>query len=108
MEIFLDYSWPGNVRELQGALEYAFVVAASGLIAPEHLPPKLGSPEPSPENPREAWSVKEADEKTALMEALRQTGGNQSKAAALLGVTRVTVWHRMKKHGIDVQKLITA
>jgi len=42
------------------------------------------------------------------MEALRQTGGNQSKAAALLGVTRVTVWHRMKKHGIDVQKLITA
>ncbi len=108
MKIFLDYGWPGNVRELQGALEYAFVVAADGLIAPEHLPPKLGSPEPSPENPREAWSVREADEKTALIEALRQTGGNQSKAAALLEVTRVTVWHRMKKHGIDVRKLITS
>ena len=108
MKIFLDYPWPGNVRELQGALEYAFVVAADGLIAPEHLPPKLGSPEPSPENPREAWSVREADEKTALIEALRQTDGNQSKAAALLEVTRVTVWHRMKKHGIDVRKLITS
>ena len=46
------------------------------------------------------------DEKTALIAALRQTGGNQSKAAALLGVSRITVWHRMKKYGIDVKKLI--
>jgi transcriptional regulator with PAS, ATPase and Fis domain len=49
-----------------------------------------------------------AEEKTALVDALRQAGGNQSRAAALLGVTRVTVWHRMKKHGIDVRKLVTA
>ena len=42
------------------------------------------------------------------MDALRQTQGNQSQAAALLGISRVTVWHRMKKYGIDVRKLITA
>ncbi len=107
MKIFLDYPWPGNVRELQGALEYAFVVAADGLIAPEHLPPKLNSPGLSRGNPREACAVR-VDEKTALIDALRQTGGNQSKAAALLGITRVTVWHRMKKHGIDVRKLVSA
>ncbi len=108
MQIFLDHPWPGNVRELIGALEYAFVVAESGLIAPWHLPPKLSSQRPSPANPPEAGAAPDSDEKTALVNALRQAGGNQSQAAALLNVSRVTVWHRMKKYGIDVHKLITA
>ncbi len=108
MKILLEHPWPGNVRELKGVLEYALVVAADGLIAPEHLPPKLGFQERTPATPPTAGAVADADEKAALINALRQTRGNQSKAAALLGVTRVTVWHRMKKHGIDVQKLITA
>lgn len=107
MQIFLDHPWPGNVRELQGALEYAFVVAEAGLIAPAHLPPKLHSRKLSPETPPEAGAVPAADEKTALINALRQVGGNQSQAAALLGVSRVTVWHRMKKYGIDVHKQVT-
>jgi two-component system response regulator HydG len=107
MKIFLDYPWPGNVRELKGALEYAFVVTEGSLIEPSHLPPKLHSRTPAPETPPQAGAVPEADEKTALVNALRQAGGNQSKAAALLGVSRVTVWHRMKRYGIDVHKLVT-
>jgi len=106
MKIFLDYPWPGNVRELKAALEYAFVVAEDGLIAPEHLPPKLGCLAPPRETPREAGGLPEAEERNTLIDALRQTGGNQSRAAALLGVSRVTVWHRMKKYGIDVRKLV--
>jgi transcriptional regulator of acetoin/glycerol metabolism len=39
---------------------------------------------------------------------LWQAGGNQSQAAALVGISRVTVWHRMNKSGINVHKLITA
>jgi len=107
MKIFLDYPWPGNIRELQGALEYAFVVAETGLIAPWHLPPKLSGMELIRKTPPETLTVGAGDEKTALVNALRQTGGNQSQAATLLGVSRVTVWHRMKKYGIDVHKLIT-
>ncbi len=107
MKVLFDHTWPGNVRELKGALEYAFVVAEGGLITPEHLPPKLGVPSLPPVFPPEAPSMPDADEKTALINALRQAGGNQSKAAALLGVSRVTVWHRMKKYGIDVHKLVT-
>jgi transcriptional regulator with PAS, ATPase and Fis domain len=107
MKIFLDYPWPGNVRELQGALEYAFVVAEHGLIGSGHLPPKLSGPELAREAP-EAGPAPEADEKIALVNALRQAGGNQSQAAVLLGVSRVTVWHRMKKYGIDVHKLVTS
>jgi two-component system response regulator HydG len=107
MQIFLDHPWPGNVRELQGVLEYAFVVAETGLIAPSQLPPKLSSQELSPKTPPENKAAPDSDEKTALINALRQAGGNQSQAAALLSVSRVTVWHRMKKYGIDVHKLIT-
>jgi len=108
MEILLEQPWPGNVRELKGVLEYAFVVATDGLLTPEHLPPKLSQRQYTPAAPPAAGAAAAADEKTALINALRQTSGNQSQAAALLGVTRVTVWHRMKKHGIDVRKLITA
>jgi transcriptional regulator of acetoin/glycerol metabolism len=89
-------------------LEYAFVVAENGLIAPSHLPPKLSSQEPALETPPEPAAIPDSDEKTALINALRQAGGNQSQAAAFLGVSRVTVWHRMKKYGIDVHKLISA
>jgi two-component system response regulator HydG len=108
MKIFLDHPWPGNVRELIGALEYAFVVAEAGLIAPSHLPPKLNSQELSPRTPPEDGAGIDSDKKTALIHALQESGGNQSRAAALLGISRVTVWHRMKKYGIDVHKLITA
>ncbi|MHB9074847.1 MAG: sigma-54 interaction domain-containing protein [Desulfobaccales bacterium] len=107
MKLLLDHPWPGNVRELKGALEYAFVVAESGLITPDHLPPKLSSRGVSPATPPEARGAPDFDEKTALIDALRQAGGNQSQAAALLKVSRVTVWHRMKKYGIDVHKLVT-
>ena len=108
MKILLDNPWPGNVRELKGVLEYAVVLAEDGLIRPEHLPPKLSGRVSPPISPPETEAVPEADERTALINALRQAGGNQSRAAAILGVSRVTVWHRMKKFGIDVHKLVTS
>lgn len=107
MKMLLDHPWPGNVRELKSVLEYAFVVAEDGLITPAHLPPKLGGQKLPVDMPSETRATPDADEKTALIAALRQARGNQSQAAALLGVSRVTVWHRMKRYGIDVRKLVT-
>jgi transcriptional regulator of acetoin/glycerol metabolism len=49
----------------------------------------------------------EVAEKRALIEALRRSGGNQSKAARMLGINRVTVWNRLKKYGIDLKKTMT-
>jgi len=46
-------------------------------------------------------------EKNALIDALQQTQGNQTQAARILGVNRVTVWNRMKKYGIDVKKILS-
>ena len=101
MERFMSYSWPGNVRELRSVLEYAFVIAERGTIGLEQLPHPLIS-EPN----RHSASPKESEEKIALVEALRKSSGNQSEAARILGVNRVTVWNRMKKHGIDLRKVL--
>ena len=97
----MSYSWPGNVRELKSALEYAFVIAEKGVIDLEQLPHPLAS-----EANLYPANRKEPAEKLALIEALRKTNGNQSEAARILGVNRVTVWNRMRKHGIDLRKVL--
>ena len=106
MTRFMDYDWPGNVRELKSALEYAFVVAEAGAITLEHLSPNLLS---SPEDARTIVPLPKRGDETErqeLINALKQTSGNQTRAAELLGVNRVTVWNRMRKYGIDLKKVI--
>jgi two-component system, NtrC family, response regulator HydG len=105
MRVFMAYSWPGNVREVRSALEYAFVIAERGLIEADHLPAHLihhcvGGLLPGP------CSRPSGNERETLLEALRQTRGNISQAAKALGVSRVTVWHRMKKHGVDLKRMV--
>jgi PAS domain S-box-containing protein len=124
MERFMDYRWPGNVRELRSALEFAFVIAEDGLIDLDQLPPNIARTEwasnhlkqqrkaPSGQidplqTQRLAPQSAENAEKKALIDALRQTNGNQTQAARLLGINRVTVWNRMKKYGIDLKKVLT-
>ena len=102
----MHYSWPGNVRELKSALEYAFVTCNGSVIEPNHLPPDIflnDRPFPVEENVR---IDRDDIQKRQLIEALERAGGNQSKAARILNVSRVTVWNRMKKFGIKpIRKL---
>lgn len=100
MRLFMSYSWPGNVRELRSALEYAFVIAEKGLIGPDHLPQTLISGG-GPGSLHHAGSQTGREERDRLAEALRLCGGNQSEAARMLGISRVTVWNRVKRYGID-------
>ncbi len=119
MDAFMSYPWPGNVRELKSALEYAFIIGEEGRIQPEQLPPQIQRPSRGGGGAADGWSFgaaalpatapREKDaprQKRELVEALRRTGGNQSQAARLLGINRVTVWNRMKKYGIDLQKVL--
>jgi PAS domain S-box-containing protein len=124
MERFMEYTWPGNVRELKSALEFAFVISESGLIDLHQLPPKIieSLPDGSAARPipptavqsaasghhlPTTYRLEEPAEKAALIAALRQTNGNQSQAARVLGINRVTVWNRMKKYGIDLKKVLS-
>jgi len=105
MDALMDYDWPGNVRELKSAFEYAFVACHDALILPGHLPPALyrGKRPALPEPKRHAFDLR-GIEKQELIEALKKTGSNQSKAADLLGVSRVTIYNRMKRYGINAAK----
>jgi two-component system response regulator HydG len=101
MEKLLDYSWPGNVRELRNAIEYAFILCNDKEIGLQHLPPKItkaGEKFGISTKKDSAFSL----ERQKLIDILMQVGGNQSEAARILGVSRVTIWKRIKKYGIDL------
>lgn len=109
MRLLIMYSWPGNVRELKSAFEYAAVSCQESLIKPYHLPPNIFQGKS-----RELQEIKhgkttlnrESMKKKQLLKALEQADGNQSEAARILGVSRVTIWNRMKKFGIDFKREI--
>jgi len=105
MQKLARYAWPGNVRELRNAIEYAFVLCPNGSIGIQHLPPKVLPAVPDCPPPREKENGA-AQAKENLLRVLRQAGGNQSEAARILGVSRVTIWKRINKYGIDVKREI--
>jgi DNA-binding NtrC family response regulator len=102
MEALLTYSWPGNVRELRNAIEYAFVLCSGKWIGKEHLPPKITTNGIRPFANHRQSSASWEEERAKLINTLQQVGGNQSEAARILGVSRVTIWKRIKKYGIDL------
>ncbi len=105
MKKMMAYRWPGNVRELRSALEYAFVVAEDEVIDLNQLPPQIASDRSFNWGQTDNTPIEMAD-KEALINALRQTDGNQTQAAKILGINRVTVWNRMKRYGIDLKKVL--
>jgi len=97
MEFLKSYNWPGNVRELKSAFEYAFVTCHQSTIQPQHLPPDiLKAKDPAKVPVLNSREIK----RRRLVDALNRAKGNQSLAAELLGVSRVTVWNQMKRFGI--------
>ena len=106
LEKLSGYDWPGNVRELRNAVEYAFVLCPSGGIGVQHLPHKIADTERDGCGPMPASSAVDKA-RDRFIEVLQAAGGNQSEAARRLGVSRITVWKRIKKYGIDLKKVLT-
>ncbi len=104
LQRIMSHAWPGNVRELINAVEYAFVTCPGGEILPQHLPPSLpGGGEaitPAASLPS-APAKDEAAMRAEIEAALRASGGHKARAAQRLGVSRVTLWKRMKKLGMQ-------
>jgi PAS domain S-box-containing protein len=102
LEALMQYTWPGNVRELRNAIEYAFVLCQEEDIGAAHLPHKIVGERV---DPKEVCVLDPAcvKDRNDLIDVLKQAGGNQSKAARILGVSRVTVWKRIKRYGIDIK-----
>ena len=100
MEVLMSYSWPGNVRELKSVFDYIFATCDEQYIQPAHLPPDLLRRENGSNGTKALNLSREKLKKEQLIYALAQAKGNKSKAADFLGISRVTVWNRMKRYGL--------
>jgi transcriptional regulator with PAS, ATPase and Fis domain len=110
LQMLVAFSWPGNIRELQNTIESASVIAENGYIEPAQLPAKITG---AFNNPNHTEFKMPANiplderlreiEKSMIIEALRKTGGVQVRATELLGINQRSLWHRIKKHNIDVK-----
>jgi transcriptional regulator with PAS, ATPase and Fis domain len=93
LEALLDYSWPGNVRELQNVIDYAFAIGEGGTFTIDELTPELRG-EPPPDSTRRATG----GERHRIEQALAQAGGRKGKAAELLGMSRSTLWRKLREY----------
>jgi transcriptional regulator with PAS, ATPase and Fis domain len=108
LDVFMQYRWPGNIRELINVIEYAFVLCPEGDISIAHLPAQMLGQQPSHVQLASKTSRKlsTGDMRQELIQALQAAGGNKSEAARRLGISRVTLWKRIKKFDIQVDKQI--
>ena len=113
MDILMMHHWPGNVRELENCIHRAVVMTDDDIIAPKCLPLHIQSIAASPKYmlPDKVESIDNtlADvERQIIIDTLQTTGGMQSKAARLLGISERSLWHRVKKLDIDVAQIKSA
>jgi DNA-binding NtrC family response regulator len=98
MQAFLEYAWPGNVRELENAVERAKICSRGEIIEESALPAEIrrrGSV--SPRGTGSFGDRRPELEANRVKEALARCRGNRGEAAAQLGISRVTLWRRMKQ-----------
>jgi transcriptional regulator with PAS, ATPase and Fis domain len=105
LEALTEYPWPGNVRELRSALEYAYVIGDGGQLVEADLPPEVGGAlagaagtNSSPVAP--AGAGNDRPEARRIRVALERAAGNRERAAQMLGMSRVTLWRRMRSYGL--------
>ncbi len=99
MHLLLDYSWPGNVRELENSIEHATVMTKEGRIEPQHLPTTLQTSSSASAQAGRTTTMIE-HERRLLQEAMEESGWNKKEAAQNLGISRSTLYEKLKKYRI--------
>jgi Nif-specific regulatory protein len=94
----MSYDWPGNIRELANVIERAVLMTDGPVLRPEHFPPELAPPGANRATP--GLTGLRASERAMIIKALRDHGGNQSRAARALGISRDNLRYRLKKYDI--------
>jgi len=107
LDLLVRYDWHGNARELINVIEYAFVLCQEGEVTLEHLPEQIRlGPARRPKTREAEWQLTQAGQRERIIEALAAAGGKKSEAARILGISRVTLWKRLKAHDIQVDRQI--
>ena len=106
MHVFLEYDWPGNIRELRNIVERVMILAEGGEIKPAELRHFFPKRTPVKKSNAETSLAEEKTmlEKERIEAALKKTYGNKSAAAKELGISRATLYQKIKKYGITVEK----
>jgi two-component system response regulator HydG len=101
MRVLLDYPWPGNVRELENSIEHAVVLAKGDLIEVADFPPGITKVRPEAGETGAAYQKTIVhNEKRLLQEVLAECGWNKKLAAKKLGISRSTLYDKIKKYDI--------
>ncbi|KKM78597.1 hypothetical protein LCGC14_1358360 [marine sediment metagenome] len=95
-KIFMNYDWPGNIRELENTIEYCFITCNKTVITVEDLPNEFREIKTAP-----FVNGKNNDEYNAILQVLEKTRWNKTRAACLLGITRRSVYNKIKKFNIQ-------
>jgi len=108
LQSLIGYNWSGNIRELKNTIERASILTEDGLIDVHHLPDNIrkGGGDSIASALKERLPLDEQInlmEKEMIIGALKETGGVQVKAAGILGINQRSLWHRIKKHEINVE-----
>ncbi len=97
LEALATYPFPGNVRELQNIVERAVALAREPVLIPKDLPPDIFLTETRPVPPGAMTDHLKLLEQEHIFEVYRRTGFNQTETARLLGISRTTLWRRLKE-----------
>ncbi len=100
MQRLMSYDWPGNIRELRNVIERGIILCENGLITPKSLPHNLSdqsSQSPGDEPPLLLSLV----EKRHILRVLEMAAGNRSQAADMLGISRKTIYRKLKEFGLE-------
>jgi len=93
------YAWPGNVREVRNAVTHAVIMTKQLEIEVADLPPEIGAPAAAGKGA--GGTHLDKLEKNAILDMLSQTGGHQERAAQMLGISRRTLYRKLKNYSPD-------
>ena len=105
LAVLRAHAWPGNVRELRNVIERALLLCEGGTLLPEHLPQPVPFVAETAEPPagasgQPATGAPAHDERARILAALAACGGNQSRAARQLGISRKVMIARLDRYGV--------
>lgn len=100
-KLFMEYRWPGNVRELEHALEHAFILCRKQMITIDHLPSEIQSFSLTKNSHSGNGNV---DDPEVILDALQKAAWNKTKAAALLGISRRSIYRKIKEFNITEEE----
>ncbi len=109
IERFFSYRWPGNIRELENLIERAIAIYDGEIIGLQHMPSEFQSADEAGDKPAVAVEGEEelnlaALERRAIERALEAAGNNKLQAAKTLGISRSTLYEKLKQHSVTPAK----